>query len=195
MPARGYESAYVAANPANPGHVVVSASNMLDSRCGWHTTFNRGREWTDGRFAIPDGFVGCRLNSPAGGHVPNGGVAMSPSGAVYSVFGSANPDLGAGDHILLAKSTDGGLSFAPAKVVASPPAAEMGMARPLMTVAAGPSGLDVVLLSFWLCRPAVPTGTQCDAALFTRSDDAGETFAAPVTVNDPPAGQIRRSRS
>lgn len=189
LPARGYESAYVAANPADPRHIVVSSAKMLENRCGWHTTFDGGKEWTDGLFTLPDGFVGCRLNSPAGNHVPNGSVAMSPSGTVYSVFGSANPDLGAGDHILVAKSTDGGATFAPARVAASPPAGDMGMGRPLMTVAPGRSGRDVVLLSFWLCRPAVPTGTQCDAALLSKSDDSGGTFSPPVVVNDDPAGQ------
>ena len=189
MPARGYESAYVAANPVDPDHIVVTASNMLGSRCGWHTTFDRGRGWIDGAFAIPDGYIGCRLNSPAGGHVPNGSVGIGPSGAVYGVFGSANPEEGAGNHILVAKSTDRGASFAPAKVVAKPPAPDMGLARPLMTVGRGPSGQDSVFLSFWLCRPAEPTGTQCDVALFARSDDGGDTFSPPVVINDPPAGQ------
>jgi hypothetical protein len=189
MPARGYESAYVAADPGDADHIVVTASNMLDSRCGWHTTFDGGKEWIDGFFTIPDGYTGCRLNTPAGGHVPNGSVAMGPSGAVYGVFGSAHPVEGAGDQILVAKSIDGGATFGPAKVVAKPPAPDMGLGRPLMTVAAGPSGQDALLLSFWLCRPAQPTGTQCDVALFARSDDGGSTFSDAVVMNDPPAGQ------
>jgi len=188
-PARGYESAYVAADPKNADHVVITDANVLDNRCGWHTTLNRGKDWIDGLFALPAGFVGCRLNNPAGGHVPNGSVVMGPSGTVYSVFGSANPDEGKGDQILLARSTDGGRTFAPAQSVARPPAPEMGLGRPLMTVVAGPAG-DSVLLSFWLCHPAsTGAGTQCDGALFARSDDGGSRFSAPVLVNDPPAGQ------
>jgi hypothetical protein len=75
-------------------------------------------------------------------------------------------------------------------VAAKPPAPETGLARPLMAVVAGPSGRDSVLLSFWLCRPAsAGGGTQCDAALFARSDDGGDNFSSPAVVNDPPAGQ------
>lgn len=188
-PARGYESAYVAADPSNPDHVVITDADMLDNRCAWHTTLNRGKDWIDGLFALPPGFVGCRINAPAGGHVPNGSVIMGPTGTVYSVFGSANPDQGRGDQILLARSTDGGRTFAPAQPVAKPPAPEMGLGRPLMTVVAGPAG-DSLLLSFWLCRPSsTGGGTSCDGALFARSDDGGNTFSTPVLVNDPPAGQ------
>lgn len=188
-PARGYEGAYVAADPKNTDHVVITDSDMLANRCAWHTTLNRGKDWTDGQFALPSGYVGCRLNGPAGGHVPNGSVVMGPSGTIYSVFGSANPDEGKGDQILLARSTDGGLTFAPARAVAKAPAPEMGLGRPLMTVVGGPAG-DSVLLSFWLCRPSsTGAGTSCDGALFARSDDGGNRFSDPVVVNDPPAGQ------
>ncbi|MDQ6726227.1 MAG: glycoside hydrolase [Actinomycetota bacterium] len=188
-PARGYESAYVVADPKNPDHVVITDTDMLDNRCGWHTTVDRGKDWTDGFFALPPGFVGCRINAAAGGHVPNGSVQMGPSGTIYSVFGSANPDEAKGDQIMLAKSTDGGKTFAPAQSVAKPPAPEMGLGRPLMTVVAGPTG-DSLLLSFWLCHPgSTGAGTACDGALFARSDDGGNKFSPPVLVNDPPAGQ------
>lgn len=190
VPARGYEGAYVAADPTDPDHIVLTDANLLDSRCGWHTTFNRGKDWTDGFFELPPGYAGCRLNGPAGGHVPNGSVVRAPSGSYYAVFGSTNPDEGRGDHILVAKSTDGGLSFGPSRVVAKPPAPQVGLGRPLMTAVTGPGGRDSVLVTFWQCRPAsTGAGTQCDGALFARSDDGGETFAPAVLVNDPPAGQ------
>ena len=62
MPARGYEGAYVAADPADPEHVVITDANVLATRCGFHTTFNRGKDWTDGFFELPNGFTGCRIN-------------------------------------------------------------------------------------------------------------------------------------
>jgi hypothetical protein len=188
-PARGYESAYVAADAKNQDHVVITDTDMLDNRCGWHMTLDRGKDWTDGFFTLPAGFAGCRINAAAGGHIPNGSVVAGPSGTIYSVFGSANPDEAKGDQILLARSTDGGKTFAPAQPVAKPPAPEMGLGRPLMTVVPGPSG-DVVLLSFWLCHPgSTGAGTACDGAMFARSDDGGNKFSPPVLVNDPPAGQ------
>lgn len=188
-PARGYEGAYVAADPSNPDHVVVTDTDVLDNACEFHTTFNRGKDWTEGPFALPAGFLGCRLNAPSGGHVPSGSVALSPSGRVYSVFGAANSADNRRESILLAISSDGGRTFAPAKVAIAPTGPDIGLARPLMTVAPGPGGKDTVLISSWSCHPAVPSGTACDQALFARSDDGGDTFSAPVTVNDPPAGQ------
>ena len=91
-PARGYEGAYVAADPANPDHVVITDTNVLEGRCGFHTTFNRGREWTDGFFELPPGYTGCQINQPSGGHVASGSVGLGSAGRVYAVFGSAHVD-------------------------------------------------------------------------------------------------------
>ena len=189
VPARGYEGAYVAADPADPAHVVVTDANVLETRCGFHTTFNRGRDWSEGFFELPTGFTGCRINGPSGGHVANGNVALGSAGRVYGVFGSAHVDDNRRESVLVATSTDGGRTFAPAKVAMRPTGPDIGLGRPLMSVVPGPSGRDTILLSSWACRPGVPAGTQCDGALFAKSEDGGETYTAPVVVNDPPAGQ------
>jgi hypothetical protein len=191
VPVRGHEGAYVAADPADPEHVVIADTDVLANQCGFHTTFNRGKDWNEGAFALPAGFTGCRLNGPSGGHVPSGSVVMGSAGRVYSVFGSAHADDSRHESVLVATSTDGGRTFAPARVAISPPSSEIGLGRPLMTVAPGQGGgKDTLLLSSWACHPAVGSaGTACDGALFARSDDGGETYTAPVTVNDPPAGQ------
>jgi hypothetical protein len=193
VPARGYEGAYVAADPADPLHVVITDANVLENKCAWSTTFNRGKDWDEGFFALPTGYLGCRINGPSGGHVPNGSVAMAPSGKVYAVFGSAAATDNRRESVLLAVSSDGGKTFAPSKMIMAPTGPDVGLGRPLMTVAAGPSGKDTVMVSAWSCHPAAQPGaaggTQCDGALFARSDDNGDTFTAPVLVNDPPAGQ------
>jgi hypothetical protein len=188
VPVRGYEGAYVLADPADPEHVVVADDNVIENKCGFHTTFNRGRDWADGFFALPADFGGCRLDGPSGGHVPSGNVTLAPSGRIYAVFASANSADNRRESVLLAVSGDGGRTFAPAKVAIAPPGPDIGLARPLVTVAPGPSGKDTVLLSSWSCHPGAP-GTACDQALFARSDDGGDTFSPPVVVNDPPAGQ------
>ena len=192
-PARGYEGAYVAADPADPEHVIITDANMVDAVCGWSTTFNRGKDWSEGAFALPAGFTGCRINGASGGHVPNGSVALAPSGKVYAVFGSALATDNHRESVLMAVSSDGGKTFGPAKVVIAPTGPDVGLGRPLMTVIAGPSGKDTVMVSAWGCHPAAQSGaaggTACDQALFSRSDDNGDTFTAPVLVNDPPAGQ------
>src|SRR5215213_4572887 len=76
FPARGYEGAYVAADPADPDHVVIADSNVLATKCSFHTTFNKGKDWLEGAYELPAGFTGCRLNQASGGHVPSGSVAM-----------------------------------------------------------------------------------------------------------------------
>jgi hypothetical protein len=92
---------------------------------------------------------------------------------------------------MLAVSNDGGKTFGQAKVAMAPTGPDIGLGRPLLTVAPGPSATDTLLLSSWSCHPvtAPQTGTACDQALFARSDDNGDTFSAPVVVNDAPAGQ------
>ncbi|MGI8809599.1 MAG: sialidase family protein [Acidimicrobiales bacterium] len=189
VPARGYEGAYVAANPSDPEHVVVSDANVLDSRCGFHTTFNRGRDWIDGFYDLPTGYTGCRINGPSGGHVASGSVALGSAQKVYAVFGSAHTDDDRRESVLVATSNDGGRSFGPAKVAIKPTGPGIGLARPLMTVVPGNNGPDVVLLSAWTCRPAGPMEAPCVEALFARSDDGGQSYTAPVVVNGPPAGQ------
>lgn len=189
FPARGYEGAYVAADPSDPDHVVISDANVLATKCGFHTTFDRGREWIDGVYDLPTGYLGCRINGPSGGHVASGSVGKGAGARYYSVFGSAHEDDAGRESVLLATSNDGGATFAPARVAMRPTGPDIGLARPLMTVVPGTNGPDTLLVSAWACRPAQTRGIQCDGALFSRSDDGGQTFSPPVVVNDPPAGQ------
>lgn len=183
---RGYEGPSVAVDPRDENHMIVTDANMSAGQCLWHTTFDRGKEWADGIFSVPN-YTGCHINNAAGGHVPTGpgGVSIGPSGRVYATFGSATPEQGRRESIILAVSTDGGKKFT-ASVVAKPPGNDLSYARPEMSVVAGPNGQDRILLSFWLCRQV---GQFCNDTMFARSDDGGATFTAPVMVNDPPAGQ------
>ncbi|MGH9121841.1 MAG: hypothetical protein ACRDYC_07820, partial [Acidimicrobiales bacterium] len=71
IPYRAYEGAYVAADPTNSNHVVITDVDLLGSKCDFHTTFDDGDTWTDGSFTLPAGFTGCRLNAPSGGGVHN----------------------------------------------------------------------------------------------------------------------------
>ena len=186
--ARGYEGPSVAVDPKDENHVVVTDAKMTAGHCTWHVTFDRGKEWIDGVFQEPEGYNGCKINGGAGGHVPTGpgGVAFGPSGNVYATYGSAHRELhGTRESVILGTSTDGGENFT-TKVAAPPPGEGFSFARPQLSVVAGPSGADRILLTFWQCRPAA---NLCDSAMFSRSDDGGVTFTTPVVLNDPPAGQ------
>jgi len=121
--------------------------------------------------------------------VANGPVALGSAGRVYSVFGSAHVDDEERESVLVATSTDGGATFGTAKVAIRPTGPEVGLGRPLLTVVPGTGGRDILLLSAWSCHPAPAAGTQCDAALFAKSEDGGNTYTEPVVVNGPPAGQ------
>ena len=184
---RGYEGPSVAVDPKDENHMIVTDANMLAGQCGWHVTFDRGKEWTDGVFQVPAGYTGCHINGQSGGHVPTGpgGVSFGPSGTIYATFGSADHDQGTRESVIIGTSTDGGKNFRTA-VAERPPGDDLSFARPLMSVVAGPNGADRVLLSFWQCRQR---GSFCDTALFARSDDGGTTFTPPIVINDPPAGQ------
>ena len=189
VPARGFEGAYVAADQGDPKHIVIADTNVLQGRCAFHTTFNGGRDWTDGYYDLPPGFTGCRINAPSGGHVASGSVLKGSGNRYYSVFGSALADDAGRESVLVATSTDGGATFGPAKVAIRPTGPEIGLGRPLMSVVPGTTGGDTLLLSAWTCHPGVPRGTQCDGVIFSRSNDGGQTYTDPVVVNDPPAGQ------
>lgn len=189
VPARGYEGAYVAADPTDPEHVVISDANVLAAKCGFHTTFNRGKDWIDGFYDLPTGFTGCRINPPSGGHVANGSVALGGGGRVYAAFGSAHADDGRRESVLVAISNDGGKTFGPAKVAIKPPSPELAMARPLMTVVPGNNGPDKVLLSAWTCGPVPPRALTCVNPVFARSDDGGQTYTSPVMFDNPPLDQ------
>ena len=188
VPLRGFEGAYVAADPKAPDHVVVTDTDLINAKCGWHTTFDAGRTWTDGAFTLPPGFNGCRIDPPSGGHVPSGSVVIGSYGQVYAVFGSARVADTGRESVLIASSLDGGRTFLPASVAVAPFSADVGLARPLMTTTRGPSGKDVLNLSFWACH-VTAQGTACDKAMFAHSEDAGETFGPSIVVNAPPGGQ------
>ena len=187
VPTRGFEGAYLVADPKDPQHVVVVDTDLLAAKCGWHTTFDGGKTWIDGVFALPAGYSSCRINPPSGGHVPSGSVAIGLYGKVYAVFGSASAADQGRESVLVVTSLDGGKTFLPAKVAVAPPSG-YGLARPLMTLGRTPSGTDELLLSFWGCHET-SSGTACDQALFAKSDDGGDNFSPGVLVNQPPGGQ------
>ncbi|HSH58113.1 MAG TPA: sialidase family protein [Acidimicrobiales bacterium] len=175
-------------NPRDPDHIVVGDDNLVGGRCGWHVTFNGGREWRDGVFELPPGFRECRLD--LGGFIPMGNVAFAPSGRVYAVFTSAPPTdpsrASDPESVLVAVSNDGGRTFQPATVAVAGGFNGLSFSRPQLTATSGPSGADQLLLSSWGCqlrRPGQPG--RCNKAVFARSLDDGKTFATPVLVGEP----------
>lgn len=183
---RGYEGQSVAVNPNDGNHIVVTDANMAAGRCTFHMTVDRGKEWVDGVFQDPPGYNGCKINGAAGGHVPTGpgGVAFGSSGTIYAVYGSAHPEQGTRESVILGRSNDGGETYV-TSVAVRPGGDDVSFARPQMTVVQGDAGADRLLLTFWLCNQG---GRFCPGALFSQSDDGGNTFSEPVAVHPPALG-------
>ncbi len=179
-PARGYEVPSVVVDPGDPDHLVVADVNLLDGVCAWHVTFDGGEEWEDGVFQPPSGFKNCQLEG--GGFLSAGNVARGPSGTLYFVFSSARVDQAdrplEGESVLVARSNDGGRSFAPATVAVAGGPPEVSYERPSVNVVAGPDGADRVLLSFWECDLEL-----CPRSHFAQSLDGGSTYSPPVLVS------------
>ncbi len=179
-PARGYEVPSVVVDPANPDHLVVADVNLVGGLCGWHVTFDGGEEWEDGVFELPDGFKNCQLDSA--GFLSAGNVTRGPSGTLYYVFSSARVDEAKrhleGESVLVARSTDGGRTFAPATVAVPGGSTDVNYVRPSVNVIAGADGADRVLLSFWECDLET-----CPRVQFAQSLDGGNSFSTPSLVS------------
>ncbi|MDP8954890.1 MAG: glycoside hydrolase [Actinomycetota bacterium] len=185
-PARGYEVPSVVVDPGDPDHLVVADVNLVGGLCGWHVTFDGGEEWEDGVFELPTGFKNCQLDSA--GFLSAGNIARGPSGTLYYVFSSARVDEAKthleGESVLVARSSDGGRSFAPATVAVPGGSTEVNYVRPSVNVVAGADGTDRVLVSFWGCDLVA-----CARAHFAQSLDGGASFSPPVLVSvDDPGG-------
>lgn len=181
-PARGYEGPSIAVNPANGDHQVVGDQNLVGGQCGWHTTFDGGRTWTDGTFAVPPEFGPCTLDSA--GLLPMGNVAMAADpNRVYAVFNSRTAGLrgegagSGGDGILLVDSSDGGKTFSTAREILRSGDPQLSYAEPQLSVSTDQNGVDRLLVTVWGCAPG-----RCTQGFFFRSDDGGKTFTPPVLV-------------
>lgn len=188
VPARGYENASVVVDPADPDHIVVIANNLVEAKCSWHVTFNRGREWEDHAFQLPAGFQPCGLESS--GLLSSGELVRGPSGTLYATLSSRPSAVADHDSVLLATSTDGGRTFSPARVVMELPDPQTALVRSQLSSVPGPSGRDEVLITATACKPDPNQGNQraCVESWFGRSTDGGQTFSSPVLVSEPPGG-------
>jgi hypothetical protein len=184
--ARAYEVPSVAVDPKDPNHMVVTDNNLVGGNCTWHVSFDAGRSWKDGVFEPPAGFTRCALDSA--GFLVSGNVVIGPTGTVYFTYTSIAPGAET-ESVMVATSTDGGRTFAPARVAVAGGGAQPGYRRPSITAAAGEAGKDRLLLSFWACpKPPGSNSELCSQSIFASSADGGQTFSPPVVANPPPIG-------
>ena len=148
-------------NPANPDHIVEADANPVNLECDYHVSFDGGRTWTGGHLTIADNgeippfpSPACSQNFDSGGYAHfNTGIVFGSGQNVYITFSAhrgpfnrpeCGTDGGDGDDAVVARSTDGGRTFAPAvraisgggPVAASPYLAGRAM-RPQLAVQRG----------------------------------------------------------
>ena len=200
-PFRGGDIPGVAADPADPRHIVMVNDNFVTGDCEFRVTFDGGSRWEAGKLRAPDGFASppCRTLSSGGYPHMNQSVAFGTGQNVYTVFDSPKgpqqvygaPGFGQGqaDSVLVARSSDGGRTFNTAVVaIAAPDGAPFPFyIRPTLGVQPRPEG-DRLFVAAW--GVAVTSGGPADGAgdrrlVTATSSDAGATWSAPVDASAP----------
>lgn len=178
---RGRDIPGLAVNPADPSHVVEVEEEFYEGDCDHHVTFDGGETWARGTLTGPEGFPTplCPQFDRGGYSHSNGAVAFGRGLDVYTAFTAARP--GEGDSILVAKSVDGGRTFAPAEVVieGAPDENISGTFRP--KIAASGDRVTVVARS---CDALLVPGAVavCYYLQTTSTTDGGETWTDPVQL-------------
>jgi putative cell wall-binding protein len=193
-PVRGHDVPALAADPADVNHVVEVDEDFVAKRCTFRVTFDGGRTWAGGDLAAPADFPQPACGRFDGGdyaHV-DGSVAFGTGQNVYTTFSWNRP--GQTDATLVARSTDGGRSFAPAVVAIDGQATtdtsgNEGFVRPKLAVQARAQG-DRVVVASWLITLTGTAEPQARKATTAVSGDSGVTWSAPVNAN-PPDQKVR----
>jgi hypothetical protein len=211
---RGVDVPGLAVDPGNQAHIVEANIDPVDQQCEYHVSFDGGQTWTGGDLTLPAPTASiaypspaCSQNFDAGGYAHfNTGIVFGSGQNVYVTFsihqgpfnrpesGPAS-DGGNGDDAVVAHSTDGGQTYAPAVIAvpgggptsANPGLAGQGM-RPQLAVqrGAGTNGQDRLYVASWNCyiriRASASSRGGCSGGggdrriLVTRSDDGGATW-------------------
>lgn len=179
-PVRAHEVPALAVNPRDPRHIVEVDQEYRYEECEYHVTFDGGKTWKGGQFTGPEQYKPLCAWADSGGYPRmNGTVAFGSKNNVYTTFSSRTAF--GDDSVLVAKSVDGGRTFAPA-VIAIPSGGGSVWTRPELVVDPDPAG-DKIYLVAWELIPVVEGGCCGGDIVASTSTDGGETFSAPVNVN------------
>lgn len=182
-PARAHDVPGLAVDPADPDHLIIVNTSYRDPACTFHVSFDAGRTWETGTFAAPPGFEDPACPPLDSGGYPhmNGTVAFGSNGTVYAAFTSERDGTASS---VVARSDDGGRSFAPAVVAMTPGSAtpDTDYIRPALTVVPDPAG-DRVHVAAW-GTPTVVEGFCCFYdVVVAASTDGGVTWSGAVQAS------------
>ena len=188
---RTAEASGLAVNPADPRHIVEAEVNPRYGLCQYNVSFDAGDTWTTGVLKAPNRFgpMPCELFNNVNRLRMDGGIAFGSGQNVYIAFDVRPPDLSEGSTTLVARSTDGGRTFAEAQVVmAGTPGIDPGFGnqpgqqgsylRPKLGVERRPGGDRVIVASNGL-------NFNVRSVAVAVSNDSGVTWGAPVRAEPP----------
>jgi len=197
----GRDALGMAANPGNPRHIVAVYADWVSLTCEVAVSTNSGKNWRRTALKAPPGFADppCTI----GNHLANqldGGIAFGRGNSVYVAFatGVVKPDgTGSGKSVLLAKSSDGGRSFATGAIVlAGGDDADNGPDYIMPKLAVSPGGssdTDRIYIAASGAGKESHDGVQGEDTVFTSSADGGKTFTEGRIANDPSQNAIEHS--
>ena len=191
---RTAEASGLAVNPADSRHVVEAEVNPRYGLCQYNVSFDAGETWTTGVLKAPNRFgpMPCELFNNVNRLRMDGGIAFGSGQNVYIAFDVRPPDLSEGSTTLVARSTDGGRTFAEAQVVmagtpgidpgfGNQPGQQSSYLRPKLAVQRRPGGDRVIVASNGL-------NFNVRSVAVAVSNDSGATWGAPVRAE--PAGEF-----
>lgn len=222
-PGRRRDVPGLAADPSDANHIVEADVDPVTLQCDYHVSFDGGLTWSGGDLAIRGGGENPPFPSPvcaqtydSGGYAHfNAGIVFGSGQNVYIAFSAhrgplnrpaSTIDGGDGDDAVVARSTDGGRTFAPAVVAVpggGPVSANPGLAgiglRPQLAVQRGAAGgQDRLYVASFECyirvRASQLSRGDCSSGggdrriWTTRSNDGGVTWGPRVKAS---AGAVR----
>lgn len=202
-PLRGRDIPGLAADPADPRHVVMIDEDFLGGQCDFHTSFDSGKTWTsNGHLTVPADFADppCRTFDSGGYAHFNKSVVFGSGQNVYTTFAShrgaqqrpeSGPDkiAGEGDSIIVNRSTDGGKTFETG-VVAIKGATDSRpfIIRPGVAVQPRPQGDKVYAVGWYVVNPpsqGASGGAGDRRTVVATSENGGRTWSNPVEAQGP----------
>lgn len=208
VPFRQTDIPSIAVDPTDARHLVLLDENFVTGQCEVRVSVDGGSNWVSTNLMPPAGFVSppCVVFDSSGYPHVNAGIAFGSNNQVYAVFTSTTgprqaftaPSNGKGqaDSTLVAKSSDGGKTFAAATIaVAAPAGPAPYYVRPTIGVEARPTGDRVVVVAWGvLVTHGGPADGQGQRRMVTTvSNDGSATWSAPVDASRP--GELTREPS
>ena len=194
-PIYGRDAIGLAVNPRNAKHIVAVYNDYQTLWCEVSVSFDGGRKWRRSRLKAPAGFI--HPPCTVGNHLANfldGSIVFGRGNTVYTTFASGlvdENDDSRGKSVLVARSTNGGRSFATG-VVALPGGADVDdgpdYILPKLTIRRGAGRTaDRLYLVANSSETRPPSKVAENRTVVTSSFDGGRTWAPPSAAS--PAGQ------